>query len=55
MYRLQMATHWSFHPRDIDELTCEEFDHFAAQADHMEREQEEQRREQRHARARGGR
>jgi hypothetical protein len=54
-YRLQLATHWQFHPRDVDELTLDEFDHFALQADAIERHEDEERRKLRAQQARTGR
>lgn len=44
-YRVALATHWSLHPRDVDEMTCAEFDHFAWTADKIAEEHKRQQRE----------
>jgi hypothetical protein len=47
-----MATHWHFHPREVDELTVDEFDHFGMQADAIARDEEKQRKQMERQRAR---
>ena len=54
-YRIQFATHWHFHPRDVDELTVDEFEHFGMQADAIAKDEEKQRRELQQQKARGPR
>jgi len=49
---VQFATHWHFHPRQVDELTVDEFDHFGLQADAIAKDDEEQRRKMRQQQAR---
>lgn len=44
-YRVQIAHRFGFHPRDLDEMTCQEFDEFARAVDDMAREEDRQRRE----------
>jgi hypothetical protein len=44
-YRIAIAYRFHFDPRQIDEWTCNEFDHFARACDEIEKENERQRRE----------
>jgi len=45
-YRIGFATHWHFDPRQVDTFYITEFDHFAEQADAIERENAKQQAEQ---------
>lgn len=47
-----MATHWRFHPRDVDELTVQEFEHFGMQADAIEKHEQDEQRKLRQQKAR---
>lgn len=44
-YRVQMAVRFRFDPRQLDAMTCQEFDEFAGYCDAASREEDKQRRE----------
>lgn len=44
-YRVVIGFRFRFDPRQLDEMTCQEFDEFAAACDATEREEAKQRRE----------
>lgn len=58
-YRIAFAARWRLHPRAVDDLYVDEFDHFAKVTELAMREEEKQRAEmekqRRAARARTGR
>lgn len=44
-YRVGIAYHFHFDPRQQDDMTCDEFDQFAATVENIAQENEKQRRE----------
>lgn len=44
-YRVQMAVRFRFDPRQLDEMTCQEFDEFAEYCEAATREEEKQKRD----------
>jgi hypothetical protein len=54
-YRIQMAVRFRFDPRQVDAMTCQEFDEFAAYCDTASREEEKQKRESERSSAAGRR